>query len=591
MAKKCRKATGNKKGRRSFSPDAVATQLHLAICTDLEAAPQEHCGLASVSPFWASVQQIQSDCFLSKYQSERTSKEKLELEAFEKFLKVNQYLSRVDRKANFPYGINRDSRKLSKRMRVHLKARSLVHWVLGELNEDEWFEHCHHGSGSTVGVPFMDTSVTAKMRPPLTCTLGARTLFSRYLEWDFQAHEVLTEDHQELFSVVEGSAAMTVDKTSEKRRMIAPEPTANMFLQLGLMDVLYARLRQVGLDVTKLQEKHRELAWVNSITRECATIDWSSASDSVGIELLRWLLPPRWFNVLDNVRCRKMYVNGALTTLHMFSTMGNACTFPLETLVFWAYAQACGSLLRDEHTLLWGSDSLDPRVSVYGDDCIVPEEMVDLYVTILEGVGFTVNPSKTHSGSSDAFRESCGRDCLTGIDVRPFYIGAPTGRKVSDLESWLYIVINALQSRYISYFGRRDWVYDRKLFHVIFDLFREYGIKPKLVPPDYPDDSGIRDVDGVRLAANYRVAFSPLAITQAGWVKFPFKRYVYGRKLPENPRVGLWVNHKFPAHLTFLERLFGWKQPKQLEYPQKKGGGYVVASGLASLWLVSLGEG
>jgi hypothetical protein len=539
------------------------------------------------------VQQIQSDCFLSKYQSERTSKEKLELEAFEKFLKVDKYLSRVDRKANFPYGINRDSRKLSKRERVHLRARSLVHWVLGDLTEDEWFPRCQHGQGSTVGVSFQDTSVTAKMQPPLTCTLGARTLFDRYLAWDFQFREAILGygPNQATYKIVEGSVATTVDKTSEKRRMIAPEPTANMFLQLGLMDLLYARLRRVGLDVTELQEKHQELAWINSITRECATVDWSSASDSVGIELLRWLLPPKWFRVLDNVRCHKMYVNGVLTTLHMFSSMGNACTFPLETLVFWAYAQACGSLLRDRHTLLWGFEDLDPRVSVYGDDCIVPEEMVDLYVTVLEGIGFTVNPTKTHHGSDDAFRESCGRDCTAGIDVRPFYLGAPTGRRISSLESWLYIAFNALQSRYISYFGRRDWVYDRELFHVIFGLFQRYGIRPKLVPLDYPDDSGIRDVDGVRLATNYGVSFSPLAITQAGWVRFSFKRYVYGRKLPEADRAGLWVYHRFPSHPSYLERLFGWIPGRKHQYPRKKGGGYVSATGLAGHWPVTLREG
>jgi hypothetical protein len=88
--------------------------------------------------------------------------------------------------------------------------------------------------------------------------------------------------------------------------------------------------------------------------------------------------------------------------------MGNGFTFPLETLIFFSLAQAC-------------CESEDyEKVSVYGDDIIVPVYAVPLLTKVLTSCGFLVNASK--SFSSGPFRESCGKDYLLGTDVRPCYI-------------------------------------------------------------------------------------------------------------------------------------------------------------------------
>jgi hypothetical protein len=88
--------------------------------------------------------------------------------------------------------------------------------------------------------------------------------------------------------------------------------------------------------------------------------------------------------------------------------MGNGFTFPLETLIFWALAACC---VRPEDV---------GKVSVYGDDIIVPTYAYALLTEVLVAAGFLVNSKK--SFVDGPFRESCGRDYLSGIDIRPSYI-------------------------------------------------------------------------------------------------------------------------------------------------------------------------
>lgn len=89
---------------RSFSPDAVSTALHQALQHDLSACTQEYTSGSILTPEKAVGLSRQSDEFLKKYESETVEEARLDQESKQKFLKVNHYLSRVDRKDNFPYG-------------------------------------------------------------------------------------------------------------------------------------------------------------------------------------------------------------------------------------------------------------------------------------------------------------------------------------------------------------------------------------------------------------------------------------------------------------------------------------------------------
>jgi hypothetical protein len=311
--------------------------------------------------------------------------------------------------------------------------------VCTDFTEEELFDNVRHSTGSSIGVSFKDTSIDAKFTFPITVTKSAEPLLRRILGTDKFLCEQLKHHNgtyplTDMFMIKEGSRATTVDKTSTKRRMIAIEPTGNMYLQQGTMAMLYKRLRVVGLDVTRLPTEHTQRAYRSSITSKEATIDWSSASDCVTIELLRWLLPPKWFGLVDQIRCDSMEINGSFTRLNMISTMGNANTFPLETLVFWALGTATiSSITSASYSALVNPDLFNTRfMSVFGDDCILPNSIAPTFICVLEQLGFVVNDEKSFYDNK-GFRESCGGDYLHGCDVRPFYIRAPHNNKLSSL--------------------------------------------------------------------------------------------------------------------------------------------------------------
>jgi hypothetical protein len=94
--------------------------------------------------------------------------------------------------------------------------------------------------------------------------------------------------------------------------------------------------------------------------------------------------------------------------LHCYAPMGNATTFPVQSLVFWAIC--CASMRRQ------GFHQPDD-VYVFGDDIIVPTECAEIIINDLESFGLLVN--RTKSFYRGGFRESCGVDAFNGINVTP----------------------------------------------------------------------------------------------------------------------------------------------------------------------------
>lgn len=196
-----------------------------------------------------------------------------------------------------------------------------------------------------------------------------------------------------------------VPKSALTYRAIDVQPTLNTLFQGGVGKWMERRLRSAGIDISN-QELNQKLARKGSIDDSLATIDLSSASDTVAIELVRFLLPDEWFRLLRATCCSSTVYAGTEYTLAKFSSMGSGVTFPLETLIFWALASsACEGCVGE--------------VRAYGDDLIVPRERFDLVVHALQTCGFSVNKQK--SFKEGPFRESCGADFYLGINIRPFY--------------------------------------------------------------------------------------------------------------------------------------------------------------------------
>jgi hypothetical protein len=113
-----------------------------------------------------------------------------------------------------------------------------------------------------------------------------------------------------------------------------------------------------------------------------------------------------------------------LLELNKFSTMGNACTFPVESLVFLTVALAA-TLFAEGRTQVsaWDIKSSYGHVSVFGDDIIVPKYAGEALNKALEFFEFRVNTDKSFSGIG--FRESCGVDAFRGVNVTPVYWKQP----------------------------------------------------------------------------------------------------------------------------------------------------------------------
>jgi hypothetical protein len=211
--------------------------------------------------------------------------------------------------------------------------------------------------------------------------------------------------------IVPGNVMFTVPKKADIDRVCCKEPDLNMFIQKGIGSYFRRCLRRTGINLND-QSINRSLAREGSITRKLATLDLSSASDSVTSGLTALLLPEVWYTLLDSVRSPVTVIDGEEHQNHMFSSMGNGFTFELESLLFYAISRTVAYFTRTRGI-----------ISVYGDDIICPTEMTEDLIWVLDYLGFQTNVEKSHFSGS--FRESCGGHYDNGIDVTPFYVKEP----------------------------------------------------------------------------------------------------------------------------------------------------------------------
>lgn len=297
-------------------------------------------------------------------------------------------------------------------------ARNFIHGLLGDFSWDEVLDSSNFGPGASQGLSrrhrhryykfgAQAPSVTGPCFPLVECLPRWSNLFAD-----------LGTLRGDKMNIVPGGKYMTVPKDAFIKRAIVVEPLWNMFFQKGIGSMLRRRLKQAG-NCIKFQDVNRSLAREASITGRAATIDFSSASDRLPRELVRFLLPGTWFIAMDTVRSSHVLLpNGANHLLSKFSSMGNGFTFELETLIFWALARA--SVARS------GSKSNVSACSVYGDDVIIPVDSSDSFMELGLDVGFMPNRSK--SFTEGFFRESCGGHYLSGVDVTPIYLDEKVGQ-------------------------------------------------------------------------------------------------------------------------------------------------------------------
>lgn len=262
------------------------------------------------------------------------------------------------------------------------------------------------GPGASVSDPSILASIPDKMSSVPTFTPNA---WLELVPWAGTAWASAQAALGKSPKSVRGNHYFTVPKSAKTLRACAKEPSINGYFQLGVGSFLKDCLRSKGIDLFNGQEYHRDMARKASITGDFATIDLTSASDTIAYSLVKHVLPRRWFEHLDRLRSPMTWANKRWYKLSKFSSMGNGYTFELETLIFYAVVKAISP------NLVAGKD-----LFVYGDDLIVPTNIAQTVVNALKLLGFTPNDNKTFL--EGPFRESCGGDFFDGIGVRASYL-------------------------------------------------------------------------------------------------------------------------------------------------------------------------
>ncbi len=214
-----------------------------------------------------------------------------------------------------------------------------------------------------------------------------------------------------------------VPKTLKTPRIIAMEPTVVMYLQQALHTAFIDELSQVDYLRKSMswedQEPNRVLSYSSSITKSHATLDLSEASDRVSNLLVQSLLKnyPHLSGAVQSVRSTRADVNGEILNLSKFASMGSALCFPMETFVFATLIVLAKEQSLGRRLTMKEIKSFMSTVRVYGDDLIVPVDIVKNVVEVIEAFGLKVNSNK--SFWTGQFRESCGGDYYDGQDVTP----------------------------------------------------------------------------------------------------------------------------------------------------------------------------
>lgn len=239
------------------------------------------------------------------------------------------------------------------------------------------------------------------------------------------------------------SEVVDVPKNLLKNRTISKENVSLQFCQHAIFNGMNAVFHNNDIlrNIICLEDSSRNgvLAAIGSIDGSYATIDLSSASDSVRCLHVRQL--PRWLRrPLMAVRSRYTLYQGHMIHLEKYAPMGAATCFPVECLVFAICAMV--AILRFHHRSLdIDHSSLSAimrgtRLKVYGDDIVIEAKYVPCLYEVLYQLGFTVNKRKSYSDRKVlTFRESCGFEFLNGQDVSPLRTARKRGYWQSSLLS------------------------------------------------------------------------------------------------------------------------------------------------------------
>lgn len=412
------------------------------------------------------------------------------------------------------------------------EARRVAKGILGEYSADETIERSKFGKKSSLGCPLSKAYIDLKLT-----TKKAFTGSARCANWFFgmlPENPILnrivkrigvTPGHNNLRNV--SLVLKNVPKTWKIHRGITPLPLLDLFYTYGVGRQVQNRLKEHGLDIRHLQDRHRYMVQRFSLSRTHATADLSAASDSITSDLLNHVLPRPWYNAVKMACTHQVLVGGKTCYTESILPMGNGMTFPIETLFFYSLIRAIGNL-----TGIGGS------YSVFGDDLIYPTKIHKYVARIFPQLGLILNQDKTFVRYP--FRESCGEDFYRGAPVRSFYLRNEESPTLScrQAEAFIYGIINGLLRRW----DQSEVSRTINMLLVQLSMLTDHVLR---VPPQFPDKSGIKVKDpNHHLADNAWVPYEPVMVKfydGSRWYQFNYLVVVPKRRVIATQEPYYWL--------------------------------------------------
>jgi hypothetical protein len=219
---------------------------------------------------------------------------------------------------------------------------------------------------------------------------------------------------------------ISVPKNSTSNRTITVEPVLNQFVQQGLNTILRDSI--LKCDILRLclalsdQSKNQQLALEGSRTDKWATIDLKAASDLLSVKLVKLVFDSHEEFLIHAINCRTPTVDNTkcIVEIGKFAGMGNALTFPVQSVVFATIAIAAILDMKQIRASKRNMMHAARHIRVYGDDIIIASKYAHQVVSWLSLFGLTVNGTKSFLAGN--FKESCGVDAYRGVDITPLYI-------------------------------------------------------------------------------------------------------------------------------------------------------------------------
>lgn len=304
------------------------------------------------------------------------------------------------------------------------KVSRLVSITLGSYDPSEWsFRHgpgaISEATGPTNKYSWRNWSNRLENAFPL-----ADCGFHHYGAWASWVSE-----QAEITTLEPCARLIAVPKTYTKPRLIAAEPSEHMWCQQNVWHYLCERVANswIGESVRFRDQSHnQELCREGSRDDSYVTLDLSAASDRVTCSAVGQMFRCNAPLLLALQATRTRFLNQSLAhdvpeviPLRKFSTMGNACTFPVESLLFFSVAVAAILTSRGVVATVEAIREAAGEVAVFGDDIVAPKDSRDLLEQGLGVLDFKVNVDKTFGKGN--FRESCGVDAFMGEQVTPVY--------------------------------------------------------------------------------------------------------------------------------------------------------------------------